>query len=210
LRGSTKDFLAIFSSAGSCYVSRINDVPASTGHGEPVQKLFNFRDGERVVAAMVVTGTGPSAVPAGTLAIAVTKRGYGFRFNLDPLRELSTRAGRRFAKPAEGDEVVGVLPVRPKDVLCVLSARARALVCNADEAVELANPGRGVTMIKLDEEDAVMGFALGGRKDDRRGQEDSRGPGPLPRHRTRRPRPRPGPQVQRGAGAFPRTAGGGG
>jgi DNA gyrase subunit A len=166
LRGSTKDFLAIFSNLGSCYVSRIHDVPASTGHGEPVQKLFNFRDGERVVAAMVVTGAGPSAVPAGTLAIAVTKRGYGFRFNLDPLRELSTRAGRRFAKPAEGDEVVGVLPVRPKDVLCVVSARARALVCNADEAAELANPGRGVTMIKLDEEDAVMGFALGGRKDD--------------------------------------------
>jgi DNA gyrase subunit A len=102
LRGSTKDFLAIFSNLGSCYVSRIHDVPASTGHGEPVQKLFNFRDGERVVAAMVVTGAGPSAVPAATLALAVTKRGYGFRFNLDPLRELSTRAGRRFAKPAEG------------------------------------------------------------------------------------------------------------
>jgi DNA gyrase subunit A len=166
LRGSTKDFLAIFSNLGTCYVSRIYDVPASTGHGEPVQKLFNFRDGERVVAAMVVTGAGPSAVPAGTLALAVTKRGYGFRFNLDPLRELSTRAGRRFAKPAEGDEVVGVLPVRPKDVLCVVSSRARALLCLADEAAELANPGRGVTIIKLDEEDAVMGFALGARKDD--------------------------------------------
>ena len=58
LRGSTKDFLAIFSNLGSCYVSRIHDVPASTGYGEPVQKLFNFRDGERVVAALVVTGTG--------------------------------------------------------------------------------------------------------------------------------------------------------
>jgi len=166
LRGSTKDFIAIFSSLGSCYVSRLYDVPASTGYGEPVQKLFNFRDGERVVAAMVVTGAGPSAVPAGTLAIAVSKRGYGCRFNLDPLRELSTRAGRRFAKLAEGDEVVGVLPVRPKDVLCVVSAKARALVCDADEAAELANPGRGVTMIKLDDDDAVMGFALGARKDD--------------------------------------------
>jgi len=67
---STKDFLAIFSNLGSCYVSRIHDVPASTGHGEPVQKLFNFRDGERVVAALVVTGNRAVAVPAGTLAIA--------------------------------------------------------------------------------------------------------------------------------------------
>jgi DNA gyrase subunit A len=39
-------------------------------------------------------------------------------------------------------------------------------LCLADEAAELANPGRGVTIIKLDEEDAVMGFALGTRKDD--------------------------------------------
>jgi DNA gyrase subunit A len=166
LRGSTKDFVAIFSNLGSCYVSRIHDVPASTGYGEPVQKLYNFRDGERVVAALVVTGSGPSAIPAGTLILSVTKKGYGFRFNLDPHRELSTRAGRRYAKLAEGDEVVGVLPTRPKDVLCVISASARALVCPADEAVELANPGRGVTIIKLDDDDAVMGFALGVPKED--------------------------------------------
>jgi DNA gyrase subunit A len=166
LRGSTKDFLAIFTNLGSCYVIRINDVPASTGYGEPVQKLLNFRDGERVIGALVTSGNGPSAIPAGTLAISVTRKGYGFRFNLDPHREMSTRAGRRFAKLAEGDEVVGVLPVAPKDILCVVTGDARALVCNADEAAELANPGRGVTMIKVGDEDDVLGFALGKRKDD--------------------------------------------
>ncbi len=166
LRGSTKDSLAIFSNLGSCYVVRINDVPASTGYGEPVQKLLNFRDGERVVAALVTSGAGPSAVPAGTLAVAVTRGGFGFRFNLDPHRELSTRAGRRFAKPADGDEVVGVLPVAPKDVLCLVTAEARTLLCPAEEAAELANPGRGVTMIKVADGDQVLGFALGKRKDD--------------------------------------------
>jgi DNA gyrase subunit A len=165
MRGSTKDSLAIFSNLGSCYVIRINDVPASTGYGEPVQKLLNFRDGERVVAGLVTSGNGPSAVPKGTLAIALTRKGFGFRLNLDPHRELSTRAGRRFAKPAEGDEVVGVLPVAPKDILCVVTALARALVCAADEAAELANPGRGVTMIKVGEGDEVIGFALGKPKE---------------------------------------------
>ena len=164
LRGSTKDSLAIFSTLGSCYVIRINDVPASTGYGEPVQKLLNFRDGERVVAGLVTSGNGPSAIPAGTLAIALTRKGFGFRFNLDPHRELSTRAGRRFAKPAEGDEVVGVLPVAPKDILCIVTAAARALVCAAAEAAELANPGRGVTMIKVGDDD-VIGFALGKPKE---------------------------------------------
>jgi DNA gyrase subunit A len=157
--------LAIFSNLGSCYVIRINDVPASTGYGEPVQKLLNFRDGERVVAGLVTSGNGPSAVPPATLAIALTRRGFGFRFNLDPHRELSTRAGRRFAKPAEGDEVVGVLPVAPKDILCVVTALARTLICAADEAAELVNPGRGVTMIKVGAGDEVVGFALGRPKD---------------------------------------------
>jgi DNA gyrase subunit A len=160
LRGSTKDSLAILSNQGSCYVIRINDVPASTGYGEPVQKLLNFRDGERVIAALVLSGNGPSAIPAGTLAIALTRKGFGFRFNLDPHRELSTRAGRRFAKMAEGDEVVGVLTVAPKDILCMVTRHAHALLCTADEAVELANPGRGVTMIKVEDDDEVVGFAL--------------------------------------------------
>ncbi len=70
-------------------------MPASTGYGEPVQKLFNFRDGERVVGALAV-----GSAPKGGLAVAVSKGGFGLRFNLDPHRELSTRAGRRFAKPA--------------------------------------------------------------------------------------------------------------
>ena len=166
LRGSTKDSLAVFSNLGSCYVLRINDVPASTGYGEPVQKLLNFRDGERVVAALVTSGNGPSAIPPATLAIALTRKGFGFRFALDPHRELSTRAGRRFAKLAEGDEVVGVLPVAAGDILCIVTCEARALVCKADEAVELANPGRGVIMIKVDDSDDVVGFALGGRKDE--------------------------------------------
>jgi DNA gyrase subunit A len=165
LRGGTKDSLAIFSNLGSCYVIRINDVPASTGYGEPVQKLLNFRDGERVIAGLVTSGNGPSAIPAATLAVSLTRKGFGFRFNLDPHREPSTRAGRRFAKPAEGDEVVGVLPVAPKDVLCVVTAGARALVCAADEAAELANPGRGVTILKVGDEDEVVGFALGKPKE---------------------------------------------
>lgn len=162
VRGSTKEPLAIFSNFGSAYVIRIHDVPASTGYGEPVQKLFNFRDGERVVGALSMAGT---HTVKGTLALAVTRFGYGLRFNLDPHRELSTRSGRRFAKTAQGDEVVGVLPTKPGDILCLVTARSRALLCKADEAAELANPGRGVTMIKVADDDEVLGFALGRPKD---------------------------------------------
>jgi len=54
LPGTTRDRLALFSSRGSLYVLRVADVPATTGYGEPVQKLLKFGDGERVVAARLV------------------------------------------------------------------------------------------------------------------------------------------------------------
>ena len=51
LQGTTRDRIAVFTSRGGVYVLRSNAVPATTGYGEPVQTLFNFQDGERVVAA---------------------------------------------------------------------------------------------------------------------------------------------------------------
>jgi DNA gyrase subunit A len=161
LRGSTKEAVAVFSNFGSAYVIRINDVAASSGYGEPVQKLFNFRDGERVVGALAMNAAG---APKGALAVSVSKNGYGLRFNLDPHRELSTRAGRRFAKPAEGDEMVGVALAGEKEILCVVTSDARALVCKVGEIPELANPGRGVIVIKAGDA-AVVGFGVGGPKD---------------------------------------------
>ncbi|HEX3693819.1 MAG TPA: DNA topoisomerase IV subunit A [Polyangia bacterium] len=162
VRGSTKESMAIFSNLGSCYVMRINDVPASTGYGEPIQKLFNFRDGERAIAAQLMS---TAAVPTGGLCAAVTRRGFGMRFNLDPHRELSTRAGRRFAKLADGDEIVGIALAKATDVVCVVTTQARALLCAADELPELANPGRGVTVIKVAEDDGVLGFGVGRPKE---------------------------------------------
>jgi DNA gyrase subunit A len=51
LPGSTRATVVFFTNFGSAYTCRIIDAPASTGYGEPVQSLFKFKDGERVVAA---------------------------------------------------------------------------------------------------------------------------------------------------------------
>ena len=49
--GSTRATMVFFSNFGVAYTSRIVDVPASTGYGEPIQKLFKLKDGEKIVAA---------------------------------------------------------------------------------------------------------------------------------------------------------------
>src|SRR5437867_5728417 len=50
--GSARASCGVFSNFGVAYTGRIIDVPASTGYGEPIQRLFKLKDGEKVVAAL--------------------------------------------------------------------------------------------------------------------------------------------------------------
>jgi DNA gyrase subunit A len=157
LAGNTKSTIAFFTNFGSAYVAKIVDIPASTGYGDPVQKLFKFKDGEKVVSALSMDAR---VKPAEENLIAVTKNGYGLRFALAPHVEVSTRAGRRFAKVADGDDIVAVRPAPDDGILVVATSDSHALVCDVAEVNILANPGRGVTVIKTDEGVDVMGFAI--------------------------------------------------
>src|SRR5207342_1223508 len=52
LPGSTRATCVFFTNFGVAYSCRMIDVPASTGYGEPIQRLFKLKDGERVVSAL--------------------------------------------------------------------------------------------------------------------------------------------------------------
>jgi len=145
---------------------KIADVPASTGYGEPIQSLFKFKDGEKVVGALsldprtigVITSKSPE-VPAPVHALAATSDGYSLRFSLEPLVEPSTRAGRKFARVAEGAEVIGVAKVTGSEVIIAATRQARAMLCKVDEVNFLGGPGRGVILIKLQkQDDRLLGF----------------------------------------------------
>ena len=168
LAGSTRATAAFFSNFGVAYTCRIIDVPASTGYGEPIQRLFKLKDGEKIVAALsldprAIGDIRPSARqpdrPPPVHAVAVASDGYALRFGLEPLVEPSTRAGRRYARPAKGATVTAVARTTGKEVLIVATAEARGLLCRANEVNYLSGPGKGVILIKLASEgDRVLGF----------------------------------------------------
>ena len=166
LAGSTRATCVFFSNLGTAYTCRIADVPASTGYGEPIQRLFRLRDGERVVAAFSLdpratphVAPRPGAAEPPTHAVAVSSDGYALRFSLEPFAEPGTRAGRRFARPAQGAEMVGVAALRGAAVIIAVTRLARAILCAAREISFLSGPGKGVMLIKLDKSrDAVLGF----------------------------------------------------
>jgi DNA gyrase subunit A len=166
LPGSTRASVVFFSNFGAAYTSRVIDVPASTGYGEPVQKLFKLRDGERIVAAFSldpraagdIAARGEGEAPP-VHALAVTSDGYSLRFGLEPFVEPSTRAGRRYARPSDGVEVVGVEKVTGDETIIAATQQARAMLCAVEEVNFLSGPGKGVILIKLQPgDDRVIGF----------------------------------------------------
>ncbi|MEM7477177.1 MAG: DNA topoisomerase (ATP-hydrolyzing) [Planctomycetota bacterium] len=165
--GSTRATIAFFSSFGVCYTARMIDIPPSTGYGEPVQKLFKMKDGEKIVSAYSMD---PRAI--GDIAedpkrpeycpevhgFAASSNGFALRFGLEPFAEPSTRTGRRYARVAAGAEIVGVAPVDGSETILAISGDCRAMVCEIEEINYLSGAGKGVTLIKLAKTDRLLGF----------------------------------------------------
>jgi DNA gyrase subunit A len=181
--GTTRDRLALFSSGGVLYVMAVSDVPATTGYGEPVQSLFKFGDGERLVASLLIK---PGSAPEGSgedasdsrgggtrqrdlfeeaeevidlveemrPLLVASARGYGFR--AAPDLSPTTRSGRRFARVAAGDELVSVEEIRGDTVIC-LAASGKGLRFELEEVSELSGVGRGVILMRVDAKDRLLG-----------------------------------------------------
>ena len=138
----------------------------ASGYGEPIQSLFKFKDGEKVVGAVSLdpraSGTISAAnpeTPPPVHALAVSSDGYSLRFSLQTFLEPSTRAGRKFARVGEGGEVVGVVQITGDETIIAATRQARAMLCKADEVNFLSGPGRGVILIKLQkDDDRLLGF----------------------------------------------------
>ncbi|HKA52660.1 MAG TPA: DNA gyrase C-terminal beta-propeller domain-containing protein, partial [Candidatus Binatia bacterium] len=184
LNGTTRDRVALFTNKGVLYVMKVYDVPASTGYGEPIQTLFNFQDGERVVMAALATGqaqapngksdgaadpgqgelfpvgnkgNGQAETPSQAddpLYLLATAQGMGFRFR--PNLEETTRSGRKVTRLSDDDEVVSVEPVNSGRAICV-SAAGKMLAFAVEDVPELSGPGRGVILMRLDDDDRLIG-----------------------------------------------------
>src|SRR5262249_13242996 len=71
----------------------------------------------------------------------------------------TTRAGRRLARVGEGDAVVAVEPILGPSV--VIATGRKMLRFPLDEVTELSGVGRGVILMKPDDDRVVGALALG-------------------------------------------------
>ena len=169
-RGNTKKTATFFTDQGAAYVMRLDDVPATTGYGEPIQAQFSFSDGERVVGVVMNDATalpppvpwpdGEEADPAPPHGVAMTRQGRIIRFPMNLHEDVSTRSGRKVARLAKGDAVVSVEVSDGSEHVSVASRDGHALCFPIDEVSIVKGAAKGVTGIKLGAADSVLAFEL--------------------------------------------------
>jgi DNA gyrase subunit A len=164
---STLDHVVFFADDGSAYTMRVNEVPASSGYGEPIAKFFRLGDQVRIIHAVTTDErfTPPdepatNGEPPGPHLLVVTAQGQTLRTPLAPLRTASTKVGRRYVRLNDADRVVMTAVLRDEKSLFLASASGHVIHFPVEQINILSGAGKGVIGIKLSEGDACLGGAL--------------------------------------------------
>jgi DNA gyrase subunit A len=171
--GSTLDHVVFFADDGTAYTMRMNEVPASTGYGEPISKYFRLADQVRIIAAattderFIPQDTPPAnGEPAGPYLLVVTAEGQTLRTPFAPYRTASTKVGRRYVRLGDGDRVVMAAILHEETTLMLASVHGHVIHFALEEINILSGVGKGVMGIKLSSGDTCLGGALlSGRRD---------------------------------------------
>lgn len=161
---STLDNAIFFSSDGTAYTLPAEQIPASTGYGEPLSKHIRLGDGVSIINALSTdtrftpadTEVEGQPAPAPYLLI-VTALGQVMRMSLSAFRLPSTKSGRRYCRLVDKDKVVHVELVDENDTVFLISREARLIHFSISEVPVLSGAGKGVRGIKLDEGDVLLG-----------------------------------------------------
>jgi DNA gyrase subunit A len=166
--GNTLDHVIFFADDGTACTMRMNEVPASSGYGEPIAKFYRLADQMKVVNAVTTDErfTPPdekpkNGEPGAPYLLVVTAQGQTLRAPLAPFRTASTKVGRRYVRLNDGDRVVMATVLRgDEETLYLASAEGHVIHFKVDDINILAGVGKGVMGIKLAEGDVCLGGAL--------------------------------------------------
>ena len=166
--GNTLDHVVFLADDGTAYTMRMNEVPASSGYGEPIAKFFRLADQVRVITAVTTDprftpadATPRNGEPPPPYLLVITAQGQTLRAPLAAYRMASTKVGRRYVRLNEGDRVVTATVLRgDEETIYLASAEGHVIHFKVDEINVLSAAGKGVLGIKLNEGDTCLGGAL--------------------------------------------------
>ena len=196
LAGSTRSTIGFFTSTGKVYTVRLDALPQTAGHGDPVQKLFDFEDKERVVGVIAFDprvlppplpvdapatlfegdGAPPDEVLVGPFVFAVSTDGMAVRMPIAPFVEPSNKNGRTVMRTAPKQTVVSASLARGDERVCLASKHGRALIFPVSQVPAFKSAAKGVIAMRLEGgDDRVLGLAIADAARDGLKVETSRG-----------------------------------
>ncbi|MCY4172298.1 MAG: DNA topoisomerase 4 subunit A [Bacteroidetes bacterium] len=162
LGAGTRSTLVLWTNYGRAYTIRVNDIVATTGHGIPMQKLFDFSDKERVIGAIPCD---PRIVRSAEnienkedlgFVIGVTAKSLTHQQPLKMFSEVSTRKGRAFMRLSKNDVILGIWPVAGDDFVCMASRKGYVIIFSTMDVPVRAGPSKGVIGMRLDDDDQLV------------------------------------------------------
>ncbi len=193
LAASTRATVCFFTNYGKAYTVRVESLTSTSGYGDPVQKLFDFSDRERVVGVISfdarllpagipdpdvepgLFGQDAEETPHSPFVVAVTRSGLSLRLPIDAFTDPSTKNGRMFARLEKGDVIVGAELSAGDENVCIASRNGHVLIFPVHQISVFKGAAKGVVAIKLGKGDEVLGFALASGRREGLEVETSRG-----------------------------------
>ena len=180
LGASTRSTVAFVTNFGRAYTVRASDLPSTTGYGDPIQKLFDFSDRERIVGVLsfdprVLPDPVPSPDAEPELftedeasekddlrpyIVSVSRGGQILRTAIDGIAEPSNRNGRILMRLEKGDELFAVAISAGDENVCIATRESYALIFPVHQVNIVKSAAKGVRAIRLSKGDYLIGFAL--------------------------------------------------
>ncbi len=142
------DNLLVFGGNGRVYSVPVAALPGARGDGQPITTLIELEAGTQALHYFA----GPGATPL----LLSSSGGYGFLATLENMLSRQ-KAGKAFVTCAEGETMCQPSPALGATHVACASSGGRILTFAIGELKAMANGGRGLMLIDLDDKDALAG-----------------------------------------------------
>lgn len=184
----TRKTATFYTQGGSAYTTYVGELPATTGYGDPLQSIFKFADGEKVIGVVVndpALHPLPEELPSEAQAeilplegilsseevdelksspppfgIALTRLGRAHRFPLNAFAEISQKGGRRYMSLEGRDEIVHCFAASGDESLALASRYGRGMIFSIYDIPLRQKSSKGCIAIRLIQGDTVLSFVL--------------------------------------------------
>ncbi len=155
----TVDTLLAFGSNGRVYSVAVAQLPGGRGDGQPITSLLDLEAGTQLLYYF--------AGPSDASLLLSSSAGYGFVATVENMIS-RLRAGKSFVTCNAGEVLCrpspvaggsGALPLAPATHVACVSNGGRILTFEIKDLKVMANGGRGLMLIDLDDKDALAGAA---------------------------------------------------